>query len=285
MRGILLVDEELGPPMANMSLTDPSKIAEIAKVQEQYIKERIAYILELDVKAVFCQKGIDSRAQQAFRREGIMAFRNIKKGDIHRLATSTGASIVEDLADIREDDIGSGKVEFIENMSKSYTKVEGTVSGAASIILPCPTEQTLQEISRALEDAIGVAWIVANEPKLVTGAGTIQTQMYQAIVNSEPMKDSKAEAAKQAFAKSLLIIPKTLAESAGMDIMDSMHELLTGKDLGINALEGSVSSMSVVEPLEIVKSALQSATECVVGLLRTDEIVLSRPIQELFEDY
>tara|TARA_B100001778_G_scaffold82111_1_gene66546 strand:+ start:43647 stop:45131 length:1485 start_codon:yes stop_codon:yes gene_type:complete len=282
---ILLVDEELGPPMANMSLTDPSKIAEIAKVQEQYIKERIAYILELDVKAVFCQKGIDSRAQQAFRREGIMAFRNIKKGDIHRLATSTGASIVEDLADIREDDIGSGKVEFIENMSKSYTKVEGTVSGAASIILPCPTEQTLQEISRALEDAIGVAWIVANEPKLVTGAGTIQTQMYQAIVNSEPMKDSKAEAAKQAFAKSLLIIPKTLAESAGMDIMDSMHELLTGKDLGINALEGSVSSMSVVEPLEIVKSALQSATECVVGLLRTDEIVLSRPIQELFEDY
>ena len=74
------------------------------------------------------------------------------------------------------------------------------------------------------------------------------------------MKDSKAEAAKQAFAKSLLIIPKTLAESAGMDIMDSMHELLTGKDLGINALEGSVSSMSVVEPLEIVKSALQSAT-------------------------
>ena len=119
------------------------------------------------------------RAQQAFRREGIMAFRNIKKGDIPDCNFDPGASIVEDLADIREDDIGSGKVEFIENMSKSYTKVEGTVSGAASIILPCPTEQTLQEISRALEDAIGVAWIVANEPKLVTGAGTIQTQMYQ----------------------------------------------------------------------------------------------------------
>jgi chaperonin GroEL (HSP60 family) len=253
---VLLVDEELGPPMANINLSDPSKIAEIAKVQEQYIKERISHILKLDIKAVFCQKGIDSRAQQAFRREGIMAFRNIKKGDMHRLATTTGASIVEDLADIRSEDIGEGKVEFVENVSKSYTKVEGKIQGAASIILPCPTEQTLQEISRALEDAIGVAWIVANEPSLVVGAGTVQAQMHNAIINSKPSLDSKAEVAKHAYAKSLLIIPQTLAESAGMDIMDSMHELLTGDNLGIDAINASVSKMTVVEPLEIVRSAL-----------------------------
>ena len=66
---ILVLDEDLAPPQANISLSDPTKIKEIAEVQENYIQNRVRMILEMNVNVVFCQKQIDSRAQQVFRKE------------------------------------------------------------------------------------------------------------------------------------------------------------------------------------------------------------------------
>ncbi len=281
---ILVLDEDLAPPQANISLSDPTKIAEIAKVQDEYIKNRLNSILELDVKVVFCQKQIDSRAQQVFRKAGILALRQVRKSDIHRIAEVTGATIVSDLASLSEEDIGTGEVNFVKAKPNAYTTITGPEKGSISILLYAITEQSAQEIMRALDDAIGVAWLVATEPNMVTGAGTIQNQMARAIEKAVPTLDSKAEAAKLAFAEALLLIPKTLAESAGMDLMDTMHELSQDADAGVDALAGAVSHMSVREPLAVVQSAMKAAVENSVALLRTHAIIKSKSFQEMFEE-
>jgi len=282
---ILVLDEDLAPPQANISLSDPTKIAEIAEVQEQYIRNRVETILELDVAAVFCQKQIDSRAQQVFRKNGIVAFRQVRKSDIHRVAEVTGATVVSDLASLSEEDIGQGAVEFVKAKPNSYTKVKGPIKGSVSILLYAITEQSAQEILRALDDAIGVAWLVATEPKMVHGAGSIQNTMARAIEKAEPTLDSKAEAAKMAFAEALLLIPKTLAESAGMDLMDTMHKLSLEPASGVDALAGTVAPMrEVKEPVAVVVSAMKAAVENSVALLRTHAIIRSRSFQDMFNE-
>ena len=105
---ILLLDEELGPPQANLNLADPSKIAQVAKVQQQYMDERLSAIDEMGIAAVLCQKGMDSRAIQHFRRKGILAVRNIRKSDMHRIAKATNGEVVADLADILLEELGEG---------------------------------------------------------------------------------------------------------------------------------------------------------------------------------
>ena len=282
---ILVLDEDLAPPQANISLSDPTKIKEIAEVQENYIQNRVRMILEMNVNVVFCQKQIDSRAQQVFRKEGITAFRQVKKSDIHRIAEVTGSTIVSDLASISEEDIGEGSIEFVKAKPNSYTKVLGPEKGSISILLYALTEQSAHEIMRALDDAIGVAWLVATEPKLVTGAGTIQNQMAHAIKKAPPTLDAKAEAAKNSFADALMLIPKTLAESAGMDLMDTMHTLNHSPQAGVDALSGAVADMTGVrEPLVVVTSAMKAAVENCVALLRTHAIIKSRSFQDMFNE-
>ena len=109
--------------------------------------------------------------------------------------------------------------------------------------------------------------------------------MAAAIRESEPMHSSRAELAKLAFADALMIIPRTLAETAAMDIIDTLFELSINPELGVDPLTESVRDMThVVEPLELVVSCLNTATENAISLLRTDEIQKSRPIQETFAD-
>ena len=242
-------------------------------------------ILDMKVNVVFCQKQIDSRAQQVFRKEGITAFRQVKKSDIHRIAEVTGSTIVSDLGSISEEDIGQGSIEFVKAKPNSYTKVVGPEKGSISILLYALTEQSAQEIMRALDDAIGVAWLVATEPKLVSGAGTIQNQMAHAIRKAPPSLDAKAEAAKLSFADALMLIPKTLAESAGMDLMETMHTLAHTPGSGVDALSGAVADMSrVKEPLTVVTSAMKAAVENCVALLRTHAIIKSRSFQDMFNE-
>lgn len=283
---ILLLDEELGPPQANVSLSDPAKIAQIAAVQQAYMDQRLKAIEEQDIKIVLCQKGMDSRAIQHFRRKGILAVRNIRKSDMHRIAKATNGEVIADLSDIIEDELGTGTCTIRgEEGPNPYIQAVGDNIQVASIILPAPTEQTAAEFSRAMDDAIGVAYITAKNPLTVPGAGSIQARMCHAIKNSEPMVSSRAELAKNAFAEALLVIPITLAETASMDIIDTLYELSMNPKLGVNPISEEVCDMTdVVEPLTLVLTSLNTATSNAISLLRTDEIQKSKPIQETFVD-
>jgi len=284
---ILLIDEEMAPPIANISLADPEKIKQIQQVQDDFMQNRLAAIDELGVSAVLCQKGMDSRARQHFRRKGILAVRNIRKSDMGRIAKATNGEIATDLADIREEELGHGLCQIRgKDGPNPYIQVIGEDKGVASIVLPAPTEQSAAEFQRVMDDAIGVAYITVKSPKIVPGAGSIQARMAAAIRESEPMESSREELAKQAFGEALLVIPQTLAESAShMDVLDTLFALKKDPSLGVDPPNNRVTDMTwVLEPLTLVESCLNTSTENAISLLRTDAIQKARPIQETFAD-
>ena len=280
---VLLLESELGPPQAQLSLNDPDKIAQVVEMQTKYMQEILNRFKKNNVKVLFCQRGVDSRAAQWLRKEGILAFKNIKRSDMMRLGVATNGHIVSDPADINAEDLGHAKATVHDSVN-SYVSVIGKEVKAASIIVPAPTEQSAEEFQRALEDAVGVAHLCVQEPLVVHGAGTIQAQMYAAIKSGTPAENSKVEAARLAFAEALLVIPQTLAESAGMDVMDVTVRMSNEPTLGVDVHEMELVPMSVFEPLGVVRSALTSAVENGVSLLRTHAVIMAKPIQEIFAD-
>ena len=278
---VLLLEAEFSPPIANITLTDPQKIAEITQIQEMFLQNRFEKISELNVKAIFCQKGMDSRVSQYLRKNGILAFKNIRRSDMHRISAATGAEPITDIGDINEEDLGKGKVSTHKS-ANAYAVVEGATSKAATILIPAPTEQAAEEFQRALEDAVGVSYLCVKEPFVVDGAGSIQAKMAKHIKESEPEENPKVEAARLAFGEALMIIPQTLAESAGMDIMDATVKMANNPELGVDVNGMTLREMEVFEPLAVVSSAMSSAVENGVSLLRTHSIVMAKPIQEIF---
>jgi len=83
------------------------------------------------------------------------------------------------------------------------------------------------------------------------------------------------------FAEALEVIPKTLAENAGLDPIDKLVELRSqhekgNKDVGLNVYTGNTEDMwknGVIEPLRVKTQAINSATETAIMILRIDDVL------------
>jgi chaperonin GroEL (HSP60 family) len=91
-----------------------------------------------------------------------------------------------------------------------------------------------------------------------------------------------------AFADSLEVIPRTLAENAGLDPIEILTELRArheenkftfGLDVSSNASVGGeindTFGKGIIEPLEIKIQALRSASEVAIMILRIDDVIAS----------
>jgi chaperonin GroEL (HSP60 family) len=92
----------------------------------------------------------------------------------------------------------------------------------------------------------------------------------------------REQLAIEAFAEALEIIPRTLAENAGLDVLDTMvamkaaHEKVDGYNYGVNVFDEGVIDMleqGVVEPMAVKLQAIKSAVEVSSMILRIDDVV------------
>jgi chaperonin GroEL (HSP60 family) len=95
----------------------------------------------------------------------------------------------------------------------------------------------------------------------------------------------REQLAIEAFADALEVIPKTLAENAGLDTLDTMvamktaHEKKDGLAMGVNVFKGGVADMmkeGVVEPLVVKLQAIKSGIEVTSMILRIDDVVAAK---------
>ena len=91
----------------------------------------------------------------------------------------------------------------------------------------------------------------------------------------------REQLAVKSFAESMEIIPRTLAENAGLDPIDVLTELKSAhkdnkKWAGINVFTSKVMDAwkeGVIEPLKIKTQAISSATEVSTMILRIDDVI------------
>ena len=121
------------------------------------------------------------------------------------------------------------------------------------IIIPAPTEQSAEEFQRALEDAVGVAHLCVKELWSFMALERFKRRCIQ-LTRTETSFNAKVEAARLALQKPC-VIPQTLAESAGMDVMDVTVRLSNEPTLGVDVHEMELVPMSVFELLGVVRSA------------------------------
>ena len=138
-----------------------------------------------------------------------------------------------------------------------------------------------------MDDAMGVVWVAKNDGKIVPGGSAPQIEMAHHLRNYAASVGGRESLAVSAFAEALEIVPRTLAENAGLSPIDTLMELRKahsdGKDssmcYGLNVYSGEVVDMlkeGVIEPEKVVRQAMESATETAVMVLRIDDIISAK---------
>ncbi|MEK6904265.1 MAG: thermosome subunit beta [Nanoarchaeota archaeon] len=284
---IALVDSALEIKSAEIDtkiqISSPDQIEAFMEQEEKMLKKMADKVIASKANVVFCQKGIDDVIQHYLAKHGVYAARRIKKADMEKLARATGAVIVSSLDDLNEKDLGfAGVVEEVKVKDEDMTYVrECKNPKAVTILIRGGTEHVIDEVERALKDAIGDLIAALKTGKVVAGAGSIETELALQIRKFANSLSGREQFAVLAFADSMEIIPRTLAENAGLDPIDMLTEIKSAHEngskwAGIDVFSGKVVDAwkaGVIEPLKIKTQAVKSASEVAEMILRIDDVI------------
>ncbi|MDN5358606.1 MAG: archaeal chaperonin [Candidatus Diapherotrites archaeon] len=270
---------------AKIQITSPDQLQAFIEQEEMMLKEMVEKIKEAGANVVFVQKGIDDLAQHYLAKAGILAVRRVKKSDMEKLARATGAKIVTRVEDLSPEDLGEAElVEERKISGESMIFVEGCKNPkAVTILVRGGAEHVVDEAERALRDAIGAVASAIESGKVVAGGGAPEMELAIRLREYAQTVGGKEQLAIEAFADALEIIPRTLAETAGMDPIDTVVRLRSkhakekdGKYWGVDVFAADIANMkekNVLEPVKVKKQAIMSASEAARLILKIDDII------------
>ena len=246
---------------AKIQITDPSKIQAFLDQEEETLKTMADKIKKAGANVVLSQKGVDDLAQHFLAKEGIYAVRRVKKSDMEKIAKATGARIITNLDDLSQKDLGfANKVEERKIGDDRLTFIMGCkFPKSVSIMIRGGTQHTIDEVERALHDALKVVGVAIEDGAIVVGGGAIEAEIALELRKLAPTVGGREQLAIESFANALEVIPRTLAENAGMDSIDTLLALRVAhqsgkKNFGVDALDGATGDMlakNVLEPTRV----------------------------------
>ena len=272
---------------AKIQIRDPNQMQKFLDEEESTLKAMVEKVKRSGANVLICEKGIDDLAQHYLAKEGIYAVRRVKRSDMEKLSKATGAKIITNLEDLKSSELGAAEqVEEIKIVDSDMTFVTGCKNPkAVSILIRGGTEHVIDEVERALHDALKVVSVSIEDGVAVAGGGAPEIELALRLRDYGQSVGGREQLAIEAFAEALEVIPWTLAENAGMDALDILIELKnahakkSGKYFGVDVLQGKVSDMmveKVIEPLRVKTQAIESATEVASMILRIDDVIASK---------
>ncbi len=265
-------------------VTNIDELDRFLEEETKLLKEMVDKIAEIGADVVITQKGIDEVAQHFLAKHGIMAVRRVKRSDIEKIAKATGAKIVTSLRDLKPEDLGYA--EIVEERKVGEDKmifIEGTKEPkAVTILLRGANDMLLDEAERNVLDALHSLRNILREPKIVGGGGAVEMEIAEKLRDYARTVGGKEQMAIEAYAEALEMIPTVLAESAGMDALETILELkalhnqgykFAGVDVLNSKIEQDMLKINVYEPILVKKQVIKSASEAAISLLKIDDVI------------
>ena len=276
---------------AEIRIRDPTQMKAFLDQETRMLKEMVDKIKASGANVLFCQKGIDDMAQHFLAKVGVMAARRAKQSDMEKLSRATGGRIVSNLDDLKPADLGkAGLVEERKVGEDKMVFVEQCKHPrSVAILIRAGLERMVDEAERAMNDALSVVSDVIEYSKVVPGGGAVESELARKLRDYATEVGGREQLAIEAFAESLEVVPKTLAENAGLEPIDilvslrSAHEKARGEAKGVNVLAGKVMDMygeGVIEPLAVKQQAIKSAAEAASMILRIDDVIAATKPRE-----
>ncbi|MFW9951034.1 MAG: thermosome subunit beta [Candidatus Thorarchaeota archaeon] len=269
---------------SKLQITSPDQIQQFLDEEERMLRNMAEKVKKSGANVLVCQKGIDDMAQHFLSKGGILAIRRVKKSDIEKLSKATGGAIFTNLDDVTPDKLGyAGLVEERKILNDSWTFIEECKDPKSVVILiRGGTELIIDEVERALHDGLCVIRDVVEDQKIVGGGGAPEIETAIQLRKFAQTLGGREQLAVEVFADSLDIIPKTLAENAGLDQIEVLMKLrashqegntFAGHNLDTGEVIDNMMSVGVVEPTIVKIQAIKSSTEAANMILRIDDVI------------
>ncbi|MCU4741950.1 thermosome subunit alpha [Halobacteria archaeon AArc-m2/3/4] len=285
---ISILDVELGVRTgdvdAEYSIDSIDQLNAALDAEESELRGYAQTVADSGVDVLFTTDSVDDRVASFLANEGVLVFDDLNNKDARKIASATGAARVgalDDLADsefghadrIRTETYGDEDLVFVEG---------GAAAEAVTVFVRGGTDHVVDELERTIGDALDVVSTALDSGEVVPGAGATEIAIADRVRSEAAGVEGRKQLAVTAFADALDIIPRTLAANTGQDPIDVLVDLRAAHESEGRAglvTDGESVEISdpiehgVVDPADVKREAIESATEAATMIARIDDVI------------
>lgn len=287
-------------------LKNSKELLNFTKGEESQMENTIKELHDSGLRVVVAGSTVGELALHYLNRFGILVIKILSKFELRRLCRVVGATPLARLGAPMPDEMGN--VDIVETLEIGGDRVtvfrqENEQTRTATLVLRGATQNHLDDVERAVDDGVNVVKAITRDPRLVPGAGAAEMQLIERITALADKTSGLAQYAIRKYAEAFEVIPRTLAESAGLDATELLAKLYTahhnaapkqtskGDDdeeevpcMGVDLDTSSGQGTGVIDAEEegildlmVTKSwAIKLATEAARTVLSVDQIIVAR---------
>ena len=263
------------------------------KSEEKKMEEIIKSIADSGVKVVVSGGTVSEMALHFIERYGMLCLKIGSKWELRRLCVATGSTALVRLGAPTPDEMGwCDTVKQMEVGGRPVTvfnqKDDSGKSKLSTIVLRASTSSVLADLERAIDDGVHAAKTACKDGRLVPGAGATEMEMSLKIMAYADTCPGLDQYAIRAFGKALEVVPRTLAENAGLDQGSVLAALgaahASGKKcagididaMGKSDVTGIQEETKVLDLYATKSTAFRLALDAALTVLRVDQIIMSK---------
>jgi thermosome len=286
---IAVVDEKFGVREteidAEYNVESVEQLTAAMDAEDRELREYADALASAGVDVVFSTDSIDDRPAAYLAKAGILAFESVDDDEARAIASATGATKTGKVVDIEESDLGKADAVRVERFGDDdLAFVEGgQAAEAVTMLVRGGTEHVVDELERALSDAIDVVTAALDTGGVVAGGGATEIVVADHVREEAASVEGRKQLAVEAFADAVDVLPRTLAENTGMDPIDGLVDLRAANEeaegragiiaTGQHGEVGDPVEAGVLDPAAVKREAVESATEAATMIARIDDVI------------
>ncbi|KAF4670037.1 T-complex protein 1 subunit theta [Perkinsus chesapeaki] len=273
-------------------LESGKQLMEFAKGEEKKMEEFVKSLVDAGVEAVIVGGAIQDIALHFLNKYHILTIKCTSKFEMRRLCCTLGATGIVRLGAPLPDELGFAESIDVEEISSAkVTVVRAPDSKVSTIVLRGATANFLDEVERAIDDAVNVVrcCAVKGQREFVVGGGGCEVSLGLDVAKFGQECSGLEQYAVLKFAESLEVVANIIAENAGLNAMDAVTTLKAAHASGqtkmcidVDAPNRRASpicdavSKSVLDHRGIKSWAIRLAIDAVLTILRIQHIIVAK---------
>lgn len=277
-------------------LHNAKEMMDFTKGEENQVEQIVKELHDSGMRVVVAGSTIGELALHYLNRYNILVIKVLSKFELRRLCRVVGATPLARLGAPMPDEMGS--IDIVETLEIGGDRVtvfrqENEQTRTATLVLRGATQNHLDDVERAIDDGVNVVKAITRDARLVAGAGATEMQLIERVKAVADRTSGLAQYSIRKYAEAFEVIPRTLAESAGLDATEVLARLYvahaaqkghkdtewsTGVDIENNDNTGTLDAKEEgILDLWVSKSwAIKLATEAARTVLSVDQIIVAR---------
>ncbi|XP_010257708.1 PREDICTED: T-complex protein 1 subunit theta [Nelumbo nucifera] len=282
------VDTSATETKGTVLIHSAKELENYAKTEEAKVEELIKAVADSGAKVIVSGAAVGEMALHFCERYKLMVLKISSKFELRRFCRTTGSVALLKLSQPNPDELGyadSISVEEIGGVRVTVVKNEEGGNSVSTVVLRGSTDSILDDLERAVDDGVNTYKAMCRDSRIIPGAAASEIELARRLKEFSFKETGLDQYAIAKFAESFEMVPKTLADNAGLNAMEIISTLYAdhaaGKTkVGIDLEEGVCKDVTAMDiwDLHVTKFfALKYAADAACTVLRVDQIIMAKP--------